>query len=106
MNCRHTTVLQGMAYKGDTRKAALLLDRGADMNAIDEEFRSTPLGLAVRRGHREMAALLLERGADRHVAGASWATPLESAPEERDANVEAELRTAGAGADDRERRLG
>jgi len=43
MNCHHTTVLHDMAYEGGTRKVAQLLDHGADLKAIDEGFRSTPL---------------------------------------------------------------
>jgi ankyrin repeat protein len=65
-----------MAQDGDLEKARLLLDHGADINAVDEEYRSTPLGLAARWGHREMVALLLERGADPIKSGASWSTPL------------------------------
>jgi len=94
MNCHHTSVLHDMAYKGDVRKAALLIDHGADVNAIDEEFRSTSLGLAARWGHAEMVTLLLERGADPNVAGASWATPLEWARKKNHAGVEGELRRA------------
>ena len=75
MNCDRTTLLHGMAQLGDVRKAALLLDRGAAIDAVDDEFRSTPLGLAARWGHVEMVRLLLDRGADRTLAGADWATP-------------------------------
>jgi hypothetical protein len=96
MNCHHTTVLHDMAYQGDIRKAALLLDHGADVNAIDEEFQSTPLGLAARWGHRAMAALLLERGADPNAAGRPWATPMEWAKKKEHAELEADLRRAGA----------
>jgi ankyrin repeat protein len=76
MNCHRTTLLHDMAQEGDLPKATLLLDHGADIDAIDEEFRSTPLGLAARWGHREMVAFLLERGADPSKSGAQWATPL------------------------------
>ena len=41
-------------------------------DAVDEEFRSTPLGLAARWGHRKMVAFLLERGADPNKAGCGW----------------------------------
>jgi uncharacterized protein len=75
MNCHHTTLLHEMARRGETRKATLLLDRGADIDAVDQEFRSTPLGFAARWGQAEMAALLLARGADPRKAGAPWATP-------------------------------
>ena len=75
MNCDRTTLLHGMAQLGDVRKATLLLDHGAGIDAVDEEFRSTPLGLAARWGHLEMVRLLLDRGADPALAGADWATP-------------------------------
>ena len=75
MNCDRTTLLHGMAQLGNVRKAALLLDHGAAIDAIDDEFRSTPLGLAARWGHLEMVRFLLDRGADREAAGAEWATP-------------------------------
>jgi ankyrin repeat protein len=53
----------------------LFLEFGADINAVDEEDRSTPLGIAARDGKRELVELLLEAGADPGAAGAPWATP-------------------------------
>ncbi len=50
MNWRHVTLLHEMARKGDRRKARLLLDHSADINPIDEEYGSTPLGFAARWG--------------------------------------------------------
>ncbi len=44
-----------MAQSGDIAKACVLLGRGADINAIDDEYRTTPLGLAARWGQREDA---------------------------------------------------
>jgi ankyrin repeat protein len=76
MNCHRTTLLHDMARLGEIRKATLLLDRGAAIDAVDEEFRSTPLGFAARWGQLEMVAFLLERGADPVKSGAPWATPL------------------------------
>lgn len=69
------TVLHDMAQKGHLDKAALLLDHGAFIDPLEEEYQSTPLGMAARWGHVEMVRLLLDRGADRSLAGASWATP-------------------------------
>ena len=69
MNWHHFTLLHHMAAEGDIPKARLLLDHGADINTIDEEYRSTPLGCAARRGQKEMVELLLERGADPNRAG-------------------------------------
>ncbi|HEY0874698.1 MAG TPA: hypothetical protein VGD94_14595 [Vicinamibacterales bacterium] len=56
MNVHHTTLLHDMAYLDDVRKATLLLDAGADIDAVDEEFRSTPLGLAARFDNRHRHA--------------------------------------------------
>ena len=50
MNTHHTTLLHDMAYTGDVAKAQLLLAHGARIDAVDEEFRSTPLGVAARFG--------------------------------------------------------
>ena len=52
------------------------LELGVDLNLIESEFQSTPLGWAARRGDTEFARLLLENGADPKAAGADWATPL------------------------------
>jgi uncharacterized protein len=70
------TLLHDMAQLGDIAKATLLLDHGAAIDAIDEEYKSTPLGLACRWGQLEMVELLLSRGADRNKSGAPWSTPL------------------------------
>src|SRR6266542_4834390 len=73
MNWRHVTLLHDLAFKGELRKVQLLLDYGAEINPIDEEFCSTPLGFAARWGRRDVVALLIERGADVNKAGAPWA---------------------------------
>src|SRR5262249_20498368 len=52
-NWHEVTLLHDMAHEGDVAKACLLLDHGASINAIDEEYRSTPLGFAARWGKRE-----------------------------------------------------
>jgi ankyrin repeat protein len=76
MNWHRFTLLHHMAAEGELGKARLLLDHGADIDALDDEYCSTPLGVAARRGQRALVELLLERGADPTAAGASWATPL------------------------------
>ena len=96
MTWHHVTLLHDMAQEGDLRKARLLLDHGADINPIDEEYRSTPLGLAARWGQREMVAFLLERGADPNKSGARWARPLAWARKKGHAAIETDLRQAGA----------
>ncbi|MEM7453530.1 MAG: ankyrin repeat domain-containing protein [Planctomycetota bacterium] len=50
---------------------------GVDLNLIDDEHLTTPLGGAARRGDIEFVKLLLANGADPLVAGAAWARPVE-----------------------------
>ena len=91
MNCHRTTLLHEMARKGALANARRLLDHGADVDAIDDEFRSTPLGFAVRWGQRDMVRLLLDRGADRQLAGADWAVPAAWARRKGHAAIAADL---------------
>ena len=76
MNWRGFTLLHDMAHTGDLAKARLLIEHGADINRVDDEYRSTPLGYAARWGHVEIVKLLLDCGADPDKSGAMWATPL------------------------------
>lgn len=76
MSWQHVTILHDMAQKGNIEKAALLLKHGAEINPVDEDYQSTPLGMAARWGHLEMVEFLLKNGADVNKAGADWATPL------------------------------
>jgi ankyrin repeat protein len=85
------TLLHDMAQEGNLPKARLLLDHGADINAVDDEYRSTPLGMAARWGQREMVELLLERGADPNRSGAPWATPLAWARKKGHTEIAARL---------------
>ncbi len=66
-----------LALQGNTELAAIMMDYGADVNAVDDEYCTTPLGWAAKYGQAEMAALLLERGAQRDPAGVpEWAKPI------------------------------
>lgn len=76
MSWHHVTILHDMAQKGNLKKAALLVQYGAALNGVDEEYQSTPLGMAAKWGHLEMVDWLLKQGANPNMAGASWATPL------------------------------
>jgi ankyrin repeat protein len=96
MNWHRTTLLHDMMWEGDLPKARLVLDHGADIDAIDDEFQSTPLGLAVRWGRRDLVKLLLGCGADPDRSGAPWATPLAWARKKGHRTIEADLRQAGA----------
>ena len=96
MNWHHITLLHDMAQQGDIPKARLLLDHGADIDPVDEEYCSTPLGVAARSGQREMVAFLLDHGADPEKSAAPWATPLAWARKKGHAEIEADLLKAGA----------
>ena len=75
-NWHRTTLLHDVAASGYLDRASLLLEYGAEIDPIDEEYRSTPLGLAARAGRVDMVELLLGKGADPNKAGAPWATPM------------------------------
>lgn len=68
---------------------------GQAIDAVDDEFRSTPLSIAARWGRREVVRLLLDRGADPNSAVASRATPLSWAVKKGHSDIAAVLRSAG-----------
>lgn len=96
MSWHHVTILHDMAQKGNLYKAELLIKYGADINPIDEEYKSTPLGMAARWGHLEMVQYLLKQGADPDKTGASWATPLAWAKKKGHIEIEEALTKARA----------
>lgn len=96
MNWHHITLLHDMAHSGDIKKAQLLLDYGADINAVDEEYRTTPLGIAARWGQQEMCDFLLKRGADPNKSSADWASPLQWASKKGHVEIESKLKEFGA----------
>jgi uncharacterized protein len=96
MTWHRTTLLHDMAGEGNMEKATLLLKHGADINPVDDEFRTTPLGFAARWGRRGVVRLLLDHGADPNVAGADWATPLAWAERKAHGGIADDLRAAGA----------
>lgn len=76
--------------------AKLFLEFGADINARDEEYRSTPLGWAARSGLKDMAEWLLENGAKTYLPDdESWATPLAWARKRGHLEIEELLLTHG-----------
>jgi hypothetical protein len=87
--------LQIAAESGNALLATKLLDRGASVNARDEDGR-TPLMLAVAQGRLEIVRLLLQRGADPNAADYSGKTPLQLAADQNLNDMVALLRGAGA----------
>jgi ankyrin repeat protein len=84
---QNVTILHDMAERGLIDKAALLLDYGAEIDPIDDEYRSTPLGLAARWGHTDMVEFLLQKGADPHKSGARWSGPMAWATRNKHSEV-------------------
>ena len=70
------TMLHFAAAEDDVEAAEIMLDHGAAINAVEAEYRSTPLAEAAKNGHLDMARLLLERGADPNIPRELWARPL------------------------------
>jgi ankyrin repeat protein len=82
MNAKHSnwlgiTPLHRFAGRDDTDSADLFLQHGADVNALDEELYTTPLGYAAKAGKINMVQFLLKKGADPLLPqGHPWSTPL------------------------------
>lgn len=96
MSWQRVRLLHDMAQKGEIAKAELLLKYGADIDPVDGEYQSTPLGMAVRWGHTDMVEYLIKQGADLNKAGASWATPLAWARAKEHVHIKKLLFDAGA----------
>lgn len=76
-NWLHLTPLHRFAAIGDLENAEIFVDRGADLDARDEEFRATPLAYAANAGQAAMVEFLVRRGANARLPDdPPWATPL------------------------------
>ncbi|MEK7831958.1 MAG: ankyrin repeat domain-containing protein, partial [Acidobacteriota bacterium] len=79
-NWLRITPLHYFAESGDAQNATIFIEHGADVNAREEEFCSTPLGWAARCGKTRMVELLLQSGAKPSLADdlpdLAWATPI------------------------------
>ena len=97
-NWQGISSLHNIAHEGDVRRAGLLLDYGAEINALEPEYRSTPLGLACRAGHAPMVEFLLGRGADAALPNEQpWARPLAWAKKREHPEIARILRAHGVG---------
>jgi len=63
------------ARRGATKSARILLDHGADVNALNRR-NSSALHMACNQGQTALAKLLIERGANPEVANIDGTTPL------------------------------
>lgn len=72
------TPLHRMAIDGKLELAALCVEFGADLNAVDDFHASTPLGWAARGGRQEIVEWLINQGADPQTpTDQPWAWPIE-----------------------------
>ena len=79
-----------------TKLVNMFLEHGADIEAIDDEDCSTPLGMASREGDVRLVQLLIERGANVNGGGAEWAAPLSWAKRRQRHQVIEILKSHGA----------
>jgi ankyrin repeat protein len=90
-----TRALHDAARKGAVAAAALLLDRGVDIERLDTSIPDPPNGTALhhaaRAGHFAVVSLLLARGADRSARDARGRTAREIASEHGHGDVAAIL---------------
>jgi hypothetical protein len=71
------TLLHRCAAKGDIDIAKICVEYGCDINAIETEWCSTPLGWAARAGQQAMVQWLLQQGADATLpTDEPWAHPI------------------------------
>lgn len=96
MSWQRVTLLHDMAQKGFIDKARLLINYGANLDAIDDAYQSTPLGLAARWGNIEMVKFLMQQGADINKSCATWSTPIAWARKKQHHKIEEILKIAGA----------
>jgi len=93
-----TTPLHHAAWKGHVEVCALLLDRGAAVNAINtnEHYGGTPLHAAAHGNQKAVAEVLLQRGADANVRSSNGRTPLDETEFHNASAVRNLLRKHGA----------
>jgi ankyrin repeat protein len=91
------TPLHLAAFFGALDAAQLLIDAGADLQAVSRNaLDNTPLHAATAGGHTEIALLLIERGADVTATDAGRHTPLHIAAESGLTDVVQALLARGA----------
>ncbi len=92
------TPLHISAKENARETAALLIEKGADVNAETDD-RRTPLHIAAKENAHETAALLIEKGADVNAETDDRRTPLHIAVQENARDIAALLIEKGAEVD-------
>src|SRR4029078_9659998 len=93
------TALHLAAFFGHVDAARILLESGADIQAISaNSLRNTPLPAATAGKHDDVALFLLENGAAPHAVDAGGYTPLRIAEENQLSEVVAAIHQMGGGA--------
>ena len=85
------SALRYCARYGKTETAALLLDRGANIDIEDDEGE-TPLKMAIQSQKIEMVKLLVERGANVFVRDEEGPTPLEYSQKHYNLTLDLEMK--------------
>ncbi len=78
-DAQEITLLHQASRDGNLRLATLLINRGADLDAIDTEHKASPLNWAAFFGRAAIAQLLLDAGADPHQKNAHGLVPRQCA---------------------------
>lgn len=93
-----TTPLHCAAWKGHVDVAELLLDAGADVNALnhDAHYGGTPLHAAAHGNQKSVVELLIRRGAVLDVVSCNGRTPLQETAFHNATAAAKLLRVAGA----------
>jgi ankyrin repeat protein len=66
-DAENVTLLHWAAINNQTKIVDYYINKGADVNAIGGDLKSTPLQWAVRQGHLGMVVQLIRRGADYNI---------------------------------------
>ncbi|MEE3265082.1 MAG: ankyrin repeat domain-containing protein, partial [Candidatus Latescibacterota bacterium] len=76
--------------------ARIFVEGGVEIDAIESQMHSTPLGWAARYGQKELCNFLLERGADPNGGDTEWARPVAWAERYGHEEIVALLKGKGA----------
>ena len=88
------TALYCAAYGGHMETVKVLVDRGADVNALSHG--QTPLTIAIFKGHTDIAKLLIDRGTDVNARSGDGLAPLTTAIDKDHADIAKLLIEKGA----------